>query len=201
MCVQHREDPCEREGSDQCRSYLRHRISAAWTPLRYRPLSACWDTAGPSTLQRGQHLGNQFVNSYADCEMMCIFLAVFILHVFSEPVCQPNVAYETIKSEAIWADLIFRSQCDYSNVPTVVLTPLEYAACGLSEEKANVTFGEASIEVHTHTHAHTHTHTHTHIHSLAYILKHLPKIKLSSLFFLGVSQPLLAPGVGASWKE
>lgn len=101
VCVQHREDPCEREGSDQCRSYLRHRISAAWTPLRYRPLSACWDTAGPSTLQRGQHLGNQFVNSYADCEMMCIFLAVFILHVFLEPVCQPNVAYETIKSEAI----------------------------------------------------------------------------------------------------
>lgn len=37
--------------------------------------------------------------------------------------------------------------CDYTNVPTVVLTPLEYAACGLSEEKANVTFGEASVEV------------------------------------------------------
>ncbi|KAM7377855.1 hypothetical protein PAMA_012991 [Pampus argenteus] len=37
--------------------------------------------------------------------------------------------------------------CDYTNVPTVVLTPVEYAACGLSEEKANLTFGEASIEV------------------------------------------------------
>lgn len=37
--------------------------------------------------------------------------------------------------------------CDYTNVPTAVLTPLEYAACGLSEERANLTFGEASIEV------------------------------------------------------
>lgn len=39
------------------------------------------------------------------------------------------------------------SQCDYSIVPTVVLTPLEYAACGFSEEKANLTFGEDNIEV------------------------------------------------------
>ncbi|XP_031725730.1 thioredoxin reductase 1, cytoplasmic [Anarrhichthys ocellatus] len=37
--------------------------------------------------------------------------------------------------------------CDYTNVPTVVLTLLEYAACGLSEEKANLTFGEESVEV------------------------------------------------------
>ncbi|XP_041832943.1 thioredoxin reductase 1, cytoplasmic-like isoform X4 [Melanotaenia boesemani] len=37
--------------------------------------------------------------------------------------------------------------CDYTNVPTVMLTPLEYAACGLTEEKANLTFGENSIEV------------------------------------------------------
>uniref|UniRef100_A0A3B5BDH0 Thioredoxin reductase 1, cytoplasmic n=1 Tax=Stegastes partitus TaxID=144197 RepID=A0A3B5BDH0_9TELE len=37
--------------------------------------------------------------------------------------------------------------CDYTVVPTVVLTPLEYAACGLSEEKASLTFGEDNIEV------------------------------------------------------
>uniref|UniRef100_A0A3Q1BR23 Thioredoxin reductase 1, cytoplasmic n=1 Tax=Amphiprion ocellaris TaxID=80972 RepID=A0A3Q1BR23_AMPOC len=37
--------------------------------------------------------------------------------------------------------------CDYTIVPTVVLTPLEYAACGLSEERANLIFGEDSIEV------------------------------------------------------
>ncbi|KAM4615283.1 thioredoxin reductase 1, cytoplasmic-like isoform 2-T2 [Polymixia lowei] len=41
--------------------------------------------------------------------------------------------------------------CDYSNVPTVLFTPLEYAACGLSEDRANLTFGEANIEVyHSH---------------------------------------------------
>ncbi|XP_030004140.1 thioredoxin reductase 1, cytoplasmic-like [Sphaeramia orbicularis] len=37
--------------------------------------------------------------------------------------------------------------CDYTNVPAVVLTPLEYAACGLSEEKANLMFGKDNIEV------------------------------------------------------
>lgn len=38
-------------------------------------------------------------------------------------------------------------QCDYENVPTTVFTPLEYGACGLSEEKAVETFGEENIEV------------------------------------------------------
>uniref|UniRef100_UPI003AB0C833 thioredoxin reductase 1, cytoplasmic-like n=1 Tax=Centroberyx gerrardi TaxID=166262 RepID=UPI003AB0C833 len=37
--------------------------------------------------------------------------------------------------------------CDYTDVPTVVFTPVEYAACGLSEERANLRFGEANIEV------------------------------------------------------
>uniref|UniRef100_A0A3P8UBB1 Thioredoxin reductase 1, cytoplasmic n=1 Tax=Amphiprion percula TaxID=161767 RepID=A0A3P8UBB1_AMPPE len=43
--------------------------------------------------------------------------------------------------------LLRTTVCDYTIVPTVVLTPLEYAACGLSEERANLTFGEDSIEV------------------------------------------------------
>lgn len=38
-------------------------------------------------------------------------------------------------------------QCDYDNVPTTVFTPLEYGACGLSEEKAVEKFGEENIEV------------------------------------------------------
>lgn len=38
-------------------------------------------------------------------------------------------------------------QCDYENVPTTVFTPLEYGACGLSEEKAVEKFGEENIEV------------------------------------------------------
>uniref|UniRef100_A0A8D2CRI8 Thioredoxin reductase 1, cytoplasmic n=1 Tax=Sciurus vulgaris TaxID=55149 RepID=A0A8D2CRI8_SCIVU len=38
-------------------------------------------------------------------------------------------------------------KCDYENVPTTVFTPLEYGACGLSEEKAAEKFGEENIEV------------------------------------------------------
>ncbi|KAM9327709.1 thioredoxin reductase 1, cytoplasmic-like [Pholidichthys leucotaenia] len=37
--------------------------------------------------------------------------------------------------------------CDYTWIPTVVLTPVEYAACGLSEETASLTFGDANVEV------------------------------------------------------
>ncbi|KAK4830442.1 hypothetical protein QYF61_011150 [Mycteria americana] len=37
--------------------------------------------------------------------------------------------------------------CDYVNVPTTVFTPLEYGACGYSEETAVEKFGEENIEV------------------------------------------------------
>lgn len=39
------------------------------------------------------------------------------------------------------------TQCDYVNVPTTVFTPLEYGACGYSEENAIQKFGEENIEV------------------------------------------------------
>ncbi|KGL77216.1 Thioredoxin reductase 1, cytoplasmic, partial [Tinamus guttatus] len=39
------------------------------------------------------------------------------------------------------------SKCDYVNVPTTVFTPLEYGACGYSEERAVEEFGEENIEV------------------------------------------------------
>lgn len=39
------------------------------------------------------------------------------------------------------------TQCDYVNVPTTVFTPLEYGACGYSEENAIEKFGEENIEV------------------------------------------------------
>lgn len=39
------------------------------------------------------------------------------------------------------------TQCDYVNVPTTVFTPLEYGACGYSEETAVEKFGEENIEV------------------------------------------------------
>lgn len=38
-------------------------------------------------------------------------------------------------------------QCDYINVPTTVFTPLEYGACGLSEERATELYGQENIEV------------------------------------------------------
>ncbi|XP_063301258.1 thioredoxin reductase 1, cytoplasmic [Pelobates fuscus] len=38
-------------------------------------------------------------------------------------------------------------KCDYVNVPTTVFTPLEYGACGLSEENAILKYGEENIEV------------------------------------------------------
>lgn len=61
-CVQQRRDPGERQGPDQRGSYLRRRISAAWTPLIHRPLGARWHAAGPSTLRRRQHPGTQSEN-------------------------------------------------------------------------------------------------------------------------------------------
>ncbi|KAM6435915.1 thioredoxin reductase 1, cytoplasmic isoform 2-T2 [Liasis olivaceus] len=39
------------------------------------------------------------------------------------------------------------TKCDYINVPTTVFTPLEYGACGYSEEKAIERFGDDNIEV------------------------------------------------------
>lgn len=39
------------------------------------------------------------------------------------------------------------SQCDYVNVPTTVFTPMEYGACGLSEERAVGLYGQENIEV------------------------------------------------------
>ncbi|XP_050026798.1 thioredoxin reductase 1, cytoplasmic-like isoform X2 [Dermacentor andersoni] len=38
-------------------------------------------------------------------------------------------------------------QCDYTNVPTTVFTPIEYGCIGYSEEDANAKFGAESIEV------------------------------------------------------
>ncbi|XP_078597168.1 thioredoxin reductase 1, cytoplasmic-like [Branchiostoma floridae x Branchiostoma japonicum] len=40
-----------------------------------------------------------------------------------------------------------QTKTDYVNVPTTVFTPLEYGACGLSEEDAIAKYGEDNIEV------------------------------------------------------
>ncbi|MBN3295271.1 TRXR1 reductase, partial [Amia calva] len=38
------------------------------------------------------------------------------------------------------------TKCDYTNVPTTIFTPMEYGACGLSEERASEKYGEDNIE-------------------------------------------------------
>ncbi|XP_062839113.1 thioredoxin reductase 1, cytoplasmic isoform X2 [Anolis carolinensis] len=40
-----------------------------------------------------------------------------------------------------------KKKCDYVNVPTTVFTPMEYGACGYSEEKAIEKYGVKNIEV------------------------------------------------------
>uniref|UniRef100_A0A674MF77 Thioredoxin reductase 3 n=1 Tax=Takifugu rubripes TaxID=31033 RepID=A0A674MF77_TAKRU len=40
-----------------------------------------------------------------------------------------------------------KAKCDYVNVPTTVFTPMEYGACGLSEERAVGLYGQENIEV------------------------------------------------------
>lgn len=73
-CVQQRQGSGERQGPDQRGSHLCRRISAARTPLIHQPLSACWHTAGPSTLRRRQHPGTQSEN------ILLIFIAVCHFH-------------------------------------------------------------------------------------------------------------------------
>lgn len=67
---------------------------------------------------------------------------------------RPSTTGLSVHAGILLARRLYRGDsilCDYTNVPTVVLAPLEYAACGLSEEKANLTFGEPNVEVyHSH---------------------------------------------------
>ncbi|KAL3048571.1 hypothetical protein OYC64_007178 [Pagothenia borchgrevinki] len=63
---------------------------------------------------------------------------------------RPSTTGLAVHAGTLLARRLFREDttlCDYTNVPIVVLTQMEYAACGLTEEKANTTFGEASVEV------------------------------------------------------
>lgn len=63
---------------------------------------------------------------------------------------RPSSSGLSVHAGTLLARRLYRGeniQCDYTNVPTVVLTPLEYAVCGLSEEEAASAFGEGSVEV------------------------------------------------------
>uniref|UniRef100_A0A671WIR3 Thioredoxin reductase 1, cytoplasmic n=1 Tax=Sparus aurata TaxID=8175 RepID=A0A671WIR3_SPAAU len=99
-------------------------------------------------VQRSQDTGRILVNERDQTSVDHIYAIGSVQH------GRPSATGLSVHAGTLLARRLYRGDsilCDYSNVPTVVLTPLEYAACGLSEEKANVTFGEASIEVyHSH---------------------------------------------------
>eukprot|EP00794_Sanderia_malayensis_P006227 gene6227-6943_t len=63
---------------------------------------------------------------------------------------KPELTPVAIQAGKLLARRLFANateKCDYINVPTTVFTPLEYGACGYSEEAAMATFGEDNIEV------------------------------------------------------
>ncbi|XP_073337010.1 thioredoxin reductase 1, cytoplasmic-like [Pagrus major] len=99
-------------------------------------------------VQRSQDTGRILVNERDQTSVDHIYAIGSVQH------GRPSATGLSVHAGTLLARRLYRGDsilCDYSNVPTVVLTPLEYAACGLSEEKANLTFGEASIEVyHSH---------------------------------------------------
>ncbi|XP_039263418.2 thioredoxin reductase 1, cytoplasmic-like [Styela clava] len=63
---------------------------------------------------------------------------------------RPELTPVAIQAGVLLSKRLFagsKIKCDYDNVPTTVFTPLEYSACGLSEEKAIEKYGEDNIEV------------------------------------------------------
>jgi len=63
---------------------------------------------------------------------------------------KPELTPVAIQAGKLLARRMFagsKKQCDYLNVPTTVFTPLEYGACGLSEEDAITKYGEDNVEV------------------------------------------------------
>jgi len=63
---------------------------------------------------------------------------------------KPELTPVAIQAGRLLARRLFdnsKEKCDYLNVPTTVFTPLEYGACGYSEEDAIEALGEDNIEV------------------------------------------------------
>ncbi|XP_065656968.1 thioredoxin reductase 1, cytoplasmic isoform X4 [Hydra vulgaris] len=63
---------------------------------------------------------------------------------------KPELTPVAIQAGKLLAKRLFNGSkvtCDYTNVATTVFTPLEYGACGLSEETAIEKYGEDNIEV------------------------------------------------------
>ncbi|XP_023931715.1 thioredoxin reductase 1, cytoplasmic-like [Lingula anatina] len=63
---------------------------------------------------------------------------------------KPELTPVAIQAGRLLARRLFgggKEQCDYTYVATTVFTPLEYGACGFSEEDAIAKYGEENIEV------------------------------------------------------
>lgn len=63
---------------------------------------------------------------------------------------KPELTPVAIQAGRLLAGRLFagaQKKCDYENVATTVFTPLEYGACGLSEERAIEKFGVENVEV------------------------------------------------------
>lgn len=107
---------------------------------------ACTDDIGLESVgvQCRQETGKILVNERDQTTVAHIYAIGSVQH------GRPATTGLSVHAGMLLAHRLYRGDsllCDYTNVPSVVLTPLEYAACGLSEEKANLTFGEDNVEV------------------------------------------------------
>ncbi|KAI1882152.1 hypothetical protein AGOR_G00247730 [Albula goreensis] len=101
------------------------------------------DRAG---VQYSHRTGKIPVNEYEQTNVGHIFAVGGVQEGRSELELTPVA----IQAGRLLARRLYRGQstkCDYTNVPLTVFTPIEYAACGLSEESANHTYGGDNIEV------------------------------------------------------
>lgn len=95
-------------------------------------------------VQCSQDTGKILVNEWDETSVNHIYAIGSVQH------GRPSTTGLSMHAGILLARRLYREDttlCNYTNVPTVMLTPLEYASCGLSEEKANLTFGKANVEV------------------------------------------------------
>jgi len=102
------------------------------------------DAAGVNLARNGKIVGDN--NGYAEQSTQA--------NIYAIGDClsgYPELTPVAIQAGKVLADRMFggsRMAMDYINVPTTVFTPVEYGACGLSEEDAEVQYGDNIIVYH-----------------------------------------------------
>lgn len=100
--------------------------------------------AGVNTANNGKIMGD---NGYAETTSQANIHAIGdCLHGY------PELTPVAIQAGKVLADRIFggsRMAMDYVNVPTTVFTPVEYGACGLSEEDAELQYTDNIVVYHS----------------------------------------------------